>query len=206
MQSPKDIALEIIRRKGGFVNDPSDPGGATQHGVTIHTLRRLGLDLDGDGDVDVADVRLVSVDLAVDLYLRHYFHGPRIAQLPQPLQASVFDMYVNAGSNAVKILQRLINETGLGDADLVVDGGIGPLTIAAVTRTHDQMGAFLVDAYGIARRDYYYGLADRRPQSRKYARRRDGGKGGWIVRAEDFMRPRYRLSDADHRKRCAAWD
>ena len=43
MQSPKDIALEIIRREGGFVNDPSDPGGATKHGVTIHTLRAPGM-------------------------------------------------------------------------------------------------------------------------------------------------------------------
>ncbi|KPD10375.1 holin-associated N-acetylmuramidase [Phaeobacter sp. 11ANDIMAR09] len=205
MQSPKDIALEIVRREGSFVNDRDDPGGATNRGVTIHTMRRLGLDLDGDGDVDVADVKLVSVDLAVDIYLRHYFHRPKIAQLPEPIQASVFDMYVNAGSNAVKILQRLINETGTTDADLAVDGGLGPLTISAVTRAHDQMGAFLVDAYGIARRDYYYSLADRRAKSRKYARRRDGGKGGWITRAEDFIRPRYHLTDADHRARCAAW-
>ena len=39
------IADEIIAREGGFVDDPDDPGGATNHGVTIHTMRRLGLDL-----------------------------------------------------------------------------------------------------------------------------------------------------------------
>ena len=48
---------------------PDDPGGATSFGVTIHTLRRLGLDLDGDGDVDEADVRRVTRAQAVDLFI-----------------------------------------------------------------------------------------------------------------------------------------
>lgn len=60
MRSVEAIADEIIAREGGFVNDPDDPGGATKHGVTIHTLRRLGLDLDRDGRVTVADVRRVT--------------------------------------------------------------------------------------------------------------------------------------------------
>ncbi len=206
MLSVQQIAKAIVAREGGYVNDPDDPGGATNYGVTIHTMRRLRLDLDHDGDVDAQDVRKLTRAQAVEIFIRHYFEKPRINLLPEPLQASVFDMYVNAGSNAVKILQRLVNEIGITDADLVVDGGLGPLTISAVTRAHDQMGAFLVDAYGIARRDYYYALADRRAKSRKYARRRDGGKGGWITRAEDFIRPRYHLTDADHRARCAAWN
>ena len=54
MQSVRTIAEEIVAREGGFVNDPDDPGGATNFGVTIHTMRRLGLDLDHDGAIDVA--------------------------------------------------------------------------------------------------------------------------------------------------------
>ncbi|MEL6642136.1 MAG: putative peptidoglycan-binding domain-containing protein, partial [Pseudomonadota bacterium] len=63
----------------------------------------------------------------------------------------------------------------------------------------------IADAYGIARRNYYYSLADRRAASRKYARRRDGGKGGWIRRAEEFISPRFHLTAAQHAKRTAAW-
>ena len=59
MVTVQDIAREIVAREGGYVNDPDDPGGPTKHGVTIHTLRRLGLDLDGDGAVGAADVRRV---------------------------------------------------------------------------------------------------------------------------------------------------
>ena len=202
MQDVMRIAEEIVAREGGFVNDPDDPGGATKHGVTIHTMRRLGLDLDRDGDVDVADVRRVTPRIARDLFLRHYYAGPGIDRLPEPIRASVFDMYVNAGSHAVRILQRLLNEMG---ETLTVDGRIGPLTRGAAARQMAAAPAHLADAYGIARRTYYYDLAQARPALRKFARRRDGGKGGWIVRAEEFIAARYHLTTEQHARRVAAW-
>ncbi len=202
MKSVDSIADEILAREGGFVNDPDDPGGATNHGVTIHTMRRLGLDLDGDGDVDVADVRRLTRAQARQIFVQHYFHRPGIAKLPQALHATVFDMYVNAGANAVRILQRLLVEMG---QRIDVDGAIGPQTIEAAKLAYASAPNHLADAYGIARRNYYYRLADRRPASRKYARRRDGGKGGWITRAEAFIRDRYHLTEAEHRARVAAW-
>ena len=128
MQRISDIAKEIVAREGGFVDDPDDPGGATKHGVTIHTLRRLGLDLDGDGDSDLADLHALTRQDAEAIFVEHYFHRPRIDALPEALQASVFDMYVNAGRNAVTILQTLLREMGQAVA---VDGVIGPQTIAA---------------------------------------------------------------------------
>mgnify|MGYP006272194217 CR=1 FL=1 len=202
MKDVETLAREIVAREGGYVNDPDDPGGATNYGVTIHTMRRLGMDLDGDGRIDAGDVRDLSRDQAVDIFLEHYYSRPRIASLPEALQPSVFDMYVNAGANAVRILQRLLGEMGEPTA---VDGVIGPKTIAAAKAAHAKAPDHIADAYGIARRDYYYSLADRRPSSRKYARRRDGGKGGWIVRAEEFISPRFHLTEAEHRARVSAW-
>ena len=202
MQSVREIAEGIVAREGGYVNDPDDPGGATNFGVTIGTMRRLGLDLTGDGAVTTADVRALTREQATDIFVEHYYNRPRIDDLPEAIQASVFDMYVNAGSNAVRILQRLLNDMRI---TVAVDGVIGPQTIAASHRAQEAAPDHLADAYGIARRNYYYRLADRRPASRKYARRRDGGKGGWILRAEEFISPRYHLTEAEHRARVAAW-
>jgi len=202
MPSVQDIAEEIVAREGGFVNDPDDPGGATNHGVTIHTLRRLGMDLTGDGKVSEADVRRLTRSQAVQIFVEHYYRRPRIDALPAGLQPSVFDMYVNAGAAAVRILQRLLTDMGF---PCDPDGKIGPATIRACAMAADAAPTHLGDAYAIARRNYYYRLADQRPASRKYARRRDGGKGGWIARAEEFMAARYRLTDAQHRARVAAW-
>ena len=202
MQSVKDIATAIVAREGGFVNDPDDPGGATNFGVTIHTMRRLGLDLTGDGQVGVEDVRRLTQRQAVEIFIKHYFDGPLIGQLPQALQATVFDMYVNAGGNAVKILQQLLREMGY---EVAVDGALGPQSIGAVRDAMRRAPDHFVDAYGIARRNYYFRLADRRPASRKYARNRAGGKGGWIVRAEEFIGPQYHLTKAEFDERIAAW-
>ena len=202
MQSVTEIAQQIVAREGGYVDDPDDPGGATNHGVTIHTMRRLGLDLDGDGDVDRDDVRVLTRARAVSIFIEHYFRRPRIAELPVPIQASVFDMYVNAGANAVKILQRLLIDMRM---TVTVDGVIGPQTIAAAEKAMAAAPDHFADAYGIARRNYYYALADRRTASRKYARRRNGGKGGWITRSEEFIAPKYHLTEAQHRERTAAW-
>ena len=202
MDRIRKIALEIVAREGGFVNDPDDLGGLTNHGVTLATLRRLGCDITGDSRVDAKDIEALSRDQAVDIFVRHFFTEPGLDGLPEPLQAPVFDMFVNSGGNAIRILQRLLNDMG---QDLVVDGHLGPQTLRAAHWAHTVAPDHLADAYGIARRNYYYELGDARPASRKYARRRDGGKGGWITRAEAFIDARYRLSLEQHRARVAAW-
>jgi lysozyme family protein len=202
MQTVRQIAVDIVGREGGFVNDPDDPGGATNFGVTIHTMRNLGLDLNRDGIVNVADVRVLTKEQAIEIFEEHYFVKPLIAMLPRPLQASVFDMYVNAGANAVKILQRLLRDMGY---QLSVDGVLGPKSIGAAQAAFQQAPDHIVDAYGIARRNYYFRIADRRKASRKFARTQAGGKGGWIRRAEEFIAPAYHLTDKQFQERVSEW-
>jgi len=202
MKSVTDIAREIVAREGGYVNDPSDPGGATKYGVTLGTLRGLGLDLNRDGVVSARDVQLLTPDQATEIFVSQYFKAPKLDQLPAALQASVFDMQVNAGAHAIRILQELLGRMGHAVA---VDGVLGPQTIAAAQAAAAGDPQLFADAYGIARRNYYYDLADRRPASRKYATTRAGTKGGWILRAEEFISPRFHLSAAQHRARVAKW-
>lgn len=204
MKSVDQLADEIVAREGGFVNDPDDPGGATKFGVTIGTLRRLGLDLTGDGRVTEADVRALTRTEAARIFKDQYYAAPRIHMLPAALQPPIFDMQVNAGSNAVRILQRLLAEEH--GRDLAVDGVIGPQTARAAHEVAAEIGGdALAVEYGIARRGYYYALAAARPASRKFAVRRDGGKGGWIARAEEFLPPGARLSEAEHRAIVEGW-
>ena len=203
MKDVTQIAREIVDREGGYVNDRDDPGGPTNFGVTLQTMRRLGLDLNRDGHIDARDLRRLNRAQAEKIFVAEYFDRPRIVLLPRAIQPSVFDMYVNAGANAVKILQRLLRDMG---QDVAVDGVIGPLTARAAHAAAQSAPDHIADAYGIARRNYYFRLADRRPASRKFARKRDGGKGGWIRRAEEFIQPRYHLTEREFRERVAAWD
>ena len=202
MQTVLDIAREIVAREGGFVDDPDDPGGPTNHGVTLATLQRLGRDINRDHKIDVADVQALGREAAAQIFVEYYFQKPGIGGLPAALQPSVFDAYVNMGGQAVKVLQRLLGSMRL---PVSVDGVIGPQTTEPTAKAFAAAPDHLVDAYGIARRNYYYALGDARPQSRKFVCRRDGGKGGWIARAEVFIAPRFHLTDEAHRARVAAW-
>ena len=202
MKTVEQIAAEIVAREGGYVNDPDDPGGATNYGVTLATLQRLGIDKTGDGRVDVADVKALTRSDAQRIYVEHYFRRPRLAELPDSVQASVFDMYVNAGTNAVKILQKLVTRMGFA---ATADGALGPRSILAAQQADAAAQGYFADAYGIERRNYYYAIGDARPASRKYARTKAGGKGGWITRAEEFISAKYHLTLAEHRARIAKW-
>ena len=202
MQNITDIAKEILKTEGGFVNDPDDPGGPTNYGVTLKTLHRLGHDLDQNGRVDIADLKRLSPDQAVQIFVQEYFYKPQIDQLLHMLHAPVFDMYVNAGAHAIKVLQRTLI---LFDAVVSVDGVIGPITINATQMVARSAPEHLVDAYGIERVNYYLSLADARPNMRKYARTRSSEKGGWIKRAERFVRPRFRMRPTAFVQRTAAW-
>ena len=72
MHDIEEMTAEIVRREGGFVNDPDDPGGATKYGVTIHTLRALR------GRATVDDVKALTEAEAVEIFKGQYFERPKI--------------------------------------------------------------------------------------------------------------------------------
>jgi len=168
----------------------------------LAALRNAGRDLDGDGDIDRDDILRLTRAIAIEIFEEDYYRAPRIYLLPEALQPVVYDMQVNAGAQAIILLQRLLRDMGF---DVAVDGVIGPITARAAQAASSRNERALIDAYAIARRNFYYSLGERRPSLRKFARKRDGGKGGWITRAETFLSPKYHLSAAEHHERVKSW-
>jgi lysozyme family protein len=142
---------QLIKHEGGYVDHPSDPGGATNLGITLATWRTYGRDLTGDGKIDKADVKKITKAHALPVYKRAYwdklsldfFHSQSLAEI-------VFDHGVNAGiSRAAKMLQYVLN--GLG-ATLLIDGGIGAKTIQVL---HTYPAKEVFEAYKKLRSSYY---------------------------------------------------
>lgn len=182
-----DILDGIIRDiEGGFVDDPDDPGGPTNHGISLRYARGIGLDLDKDGDTDRDDIMLVTMEGARMYMKQDFYYSPGVDKLPEDLRPVMLDMNINHGSSrATMILQEVLNK--LGSYDLYVDGRSGPKTRKAAVHAHGWLGMALVDLVCDAREAFYYSLAGHNPGSfLKYVRAKDGGIGGWIKRARMF--------------------
>lgn len=121
----------VLKHEGGFVNHPKDPGGATNKGVTIGTLKRLGIDVDGDGDSDIVDLRNLRQSDVERVYRLFYWDAVKADHLPSGVDYAVFDFGVNSGpARAAKHLQKI--------AGAAQDGDIGPKTLAAVAKMDPQ--------------------------------------------------------------------
>lgn len=125
-----------LKHEGGFVDHPSDPGGATKYGISLRFLQDVGVDIDRDGDVDADDIRELTIEQAKVLYYRKFWSRYDYGSLGgHKVAAKVFDLSVNMGPRqAHKLLQRALRACG---ARLDDDGILGPITRGAV-RDADQ--------------------------------------------------------------------
>jgi lysozyme family protein len=178
-----DHALRtVLRHEGGFVNDPNDPGGATNFGVSLRWLRDVGLldldgdglpdgDLDLDGDIDIDDIRAMSRDDAAKLYRIHWWDRYGYGDFHLTIGTKVFDLAVNMGARqAHRVLQRACRACGHAIED---DGIIGPATRAAVAAIRPEC---LILSLRSEAAGFYRTLIAARPRFETYRR-------GWLNRA-----------------------
>lgn len=110
----------VLTHEGGWSDDPHDPGGATNLGVTIGTLSLwLGR------PATKTEVRALTVASVAPLYRQRFWNAIQGDALPAGLDYALFDFAVNSGPRRAVIgLQRAL---GLAD-----DGRLGPVTLAAL--------------------------------------------------------------------------
>lgn len=175
-----------MRWEGGRVDDPDDPGGATNAGISLRFLRQTGdidrYDHDGDGDIDAADVMALTDDQIETLY-REHFWLPVFDDLPfEAFAIKLYDFGVNVGlRQMVKFAQFAYNdlEIKLYD-DLYVDGIMGPITSNALKQIERDDSWYTLRYLEDRAARFYFSLAYRRRRSRKYLL-------GWLRRA--YARP-----------------
>jgi lysozyme family protein len=151
-----EIIEVVLEHEGGYVNDPKDPGGETNFGIAKRS----------HPDVDIKNL---TKEGAKEIYKEVYWDKNKVESLPEYLWHIYFDMCVNQGkSRAVRIIQRAVNGKG---GSLDVDGGLGPMTIAAIDKSKVELGR--VRAYRVK---YYADLVTKKPDLERFY-------FGWFKRA-----------------------
>lgn len=136
MSNFKQALVDVLKHEGGFVNHAADKGGATAFGISLRFLQSLPSaagDVDGDGHVDIDDIKALTVETAGPFYKRYFWDHYRLGEVAdQRIATKLFNFFVNMrGKTATLIAQRAANDLGAG---LKPDGVIGSRTISALNK------------------------------------------------------------------------
>lgn len=136
----------ILREEGGLVDNPKDPGGITNLGVTLPTLQTY---FGKNRLATPQDIKDLTVATVTPIYMI-FWNGCHAEFLPLGIDLAVMDWCVNSGvRRGVEELQKVLG--------VAVDGLCGPITIQkAIATNADQ----LLAAYATARDDFYRSLSD----------------------------------------------
>jgi lysozyme family protein len=134
----------MLKSEGGYVNNPADPGGMTNLGVTKATWENWV----GRAS-DEAEMRGLTPEKVEPLYKKKYWDAVRGDEIENGGVAYLlFDFAVNAGvGRSIKTLQTAVGVTP--------DGGFGPMTMAAV-QAIDPVE--LIEKFSQAKEDFYRSL------------------------------------------------
>jgi lysozyme family protein len=84
--------VRVFADEGGYTNDPKDPGGPTNWGITIFDARKYW-----KADAEAIDVKNMPRLVAAGIYRRHYAEPIRYDDLPAGMDYSVLDAAINSG-------------------------------------------------------------------------------------------------------------
>ena len=168
--SVEKLAPFVLEHEGGFVNDPLDRGGATNKGVTIAVWKAQGYDKDGDGDIDVADLKLITEADAIMIMKKNYWDRWKADQIKnQAIANTLVDWVWGSGAWGIKIPQRIL---GVKD-----DGVVGIKTLEAINKQNPNK--FLEKLY-LARFNFLDGIVASNPSQKRFIK-------GWKNRMNDLI-------------------
>lgn len=161
----------LIANEGGFVNNPRDPGGATNMGITQADLSRWRA-----MPCSTEDVKNLDRFEARRIYLFWFWTPLKLDQIiSQSIATCIFDESVNMGLYAgAKTAQQVCNSLG---SNLEVDSIMGPQTIAALNSCDPDK---FITAFSSAMKAAYEQIIIHDPKMQTFY-------NGWMKRADRLL-------------------
>lgn len=160
---------KVLKLEGGFVNDPLDHGGATNKGVTLTTWKQMGYDNDGDNDIDIIDLKLMSDEQAFQIMKRGYWDKWKADFINNQSNAEqLVDWVWGSGSWGIKIPQQVIGVN--------VDGVVGKITIEKINSLDQKI---LHEDIKQSRINFINNIVKNNPSQIRFYK-------GWINRINSF--------------------
>ena len=170
---PTDAAFSsaltsVLAMEGGYTNDPSDPGGPTNFGITLADYarsRRVPIDDSNRTPLIAGLLKITPAEVAA-IYLDRYWRPAGCDRMPPGLALFHFDCAVNMGvGTALRMLQTSL--------DVTIDGEFGPVTQAQAAQADLTV---VLPHYAELRRRRYRSL----PTFPRFGR-------GWLARVDTIL-------------------
>lgn len=175
-----DALDHVLEMEGGFTDDPHDPGGPTNLGITLAVFaawRKTAVSAANRARL-IRDLKAIDRATVTAIYRTRYWDAAHCDALPAPIAFMHFDAAVNHGvGTAIRCLQEALGVS--------IDGEVGPETRAAAARASI---AATLDAYAAIRERRYRAL----PHFWRFGR-------GWLRRV-DVTLARARTALDTHRE------
>jgi lysozyme family protein len=160
----------ILEHEGGLTDDPQDPGGLTNYGISLKFGQSIGLDAE--------DIRKMTPEKAAEIYRKYWWDQNHYAGFNDvEVVSKLFDISVNMGCTMGNmILQKAINETAIMELiplRLTVDGVIGGKTINAANKLDPHK---LRERLREGMKNRYLDILERHPRMEVFRK-------GWLKRA-----------------------
>lgn len=179
MSAFENAITVILKHEGGFVDNPNDPGGATNWGISLNFLvdHPKDGDFDHDGDVDREDILNMNRDDAIDIYKKFWWDKFNYGLIvDQTIATKVFDFSVNMGAKRSHMLLQQALNTAF-DLGLTVDGILGKASMSVINSCTDgDREQQLLNAYCDEAWTFYQNLIIKNPKLQVFAK-------GWKNRA-----------------------
>ena len=136
-----EVAVSVVLlHEGGLTNNPNDPGGLTDFGISLRFLRAAGIDgnMNRSDHIGPEDIRALTPTKAKSIYYTYFYIKYNINYIQsQMLTNSLLDMAVlMGGQEAIWLLQIPVNK--LVEGKVNIDGLLGQKTLALVNCANSE--------------------------------------------------------------------